>query len=30
MEKTHEGGFEKDRNCNLDRCVCCAAVVRLV
>jgi hypothetical protein len=30
MEKIHEGGFEKNRNRNLDLCVCSAAVVQLV
>jgi hypothetical protein len=30
MEKIHEGGFEKNRNRNLCRCVWGAAVVQLV
>jgi hypothetical protein len=30
MEKIHEGGFEKNCNRNLDRCMCGAAVVQLV
>jgi len=29
MEKIHEGGFEKNRSRNVDRCVCGAAVVQL-
>jgi hypothetical protein len=30
MEKIHEGGFKKNRNRNLYRCVWGAAVVQLV
>jgi hypothetical protein len=30
MEKIHEGGFEKNGNRDLDRCMCGAAVVQLV
>jgi len=30
MEKIHDGGFKKNCNRDLDRCMCGAAVVQLV